>query len=127
MLKGARSSRQSANVLCASAAAVSLRGNIAAFVDSERRFDVVAMRGDRRSELGAVEHRQVRAFSGGRRQMRSVSKERDPRRAIPPMAGRQRVEHAQRWRNVAIGDQRNEPRRPAVEFGRDARRRRGGC
>ena len=56
------------------------------------RFDVARMRDDRLSQLGAVEHCQVRAFAGWRRQVRGVSEQRHPGRAVPSVAGRKRVQ-----------------------------------
>ena len=77
-------------------------------------------------ELGAVEHRQVRALAGRRHQVRGIAEERHAGHAVPAVAVGERVDHARDRRGLAVGDQRGELRRPPVELGRDPGRRGGG-
>ena len=82
------------------------------------------MRGDRLGELGAVEHREVGALSGRRRQMRGVAEQRHTGHALPSVSGRERVEHAQDRRVSPSVISAVSVRRPALELGRDPRLRR---
>jgi hypothetical protein len=84
------------------------------------------MRGDRLPQLGAVEHRQVRALAGRRHQVRGITEERHPGHALPSVSVRERVDRARDRCGLAVGDQRGELRRPPVELGRDPGRRGGG-
>lgn len=96
------------------------------FVGGERRFDIALVCGDRLSELGAVEHRQVCALAGRRHQVSGITEERHPGHAVPSGADRERMNRARDRRGFAVGDQRGEFRRPPVEFGGDSDRRGGG-
>ena len=96
------------------------------FVGGECRFDVAGVRGDRRPELGAVEHGQVRALAGRRHQVRGIPEERHPGHAVPSVSVREGVDHPRDRCGFAVGDQRGELGRPSAELGRDAGCRGGG-
>ena len=78
------------------------------------------------AELGAVEHRQVRALAGRRHQVRGVTEERHAGHAVPSVAVRECVDRARDRCGFGVGDKRGKFRCPPVELGRDSGGRRGG-
>ena len=84
-------------VSCAAMASVSARGNIAV-VGSEGGLDAVGVRGDRLTEVGGVEHREVGAFASRDGDVCGVAEQRDAGRAGPAVAVGELVDAAQdRW------------------------------
>ena len=111
-------------ILAASTAAFALRANMRLLVLGERGFEVASVRGDGLAELGAVVHREVGALTVGRHQMRGVAEQSHAGHALPPMSGRERMDRSGDGVRLAVGDQRGELWRPAVELRRDSSLRR---
>jgi hypothetical protein len=111
---GARSPRQRSRISCASGVLGVAAREQRLFITGKCRFDVVGVGGDSLPELGAVEHRQVRALAGRRHQVRGVTQQRHPGHAVPAVPVRERVDRARDWCGFAVGNQRGQLRRPAT-------------